>query len=132
MVPDDLRMQQQVFCPATEGSFEQTNGYRSRKQANVQLYIYIFSFQYRRVQSAEMLPQGRRNADRSNKNEAGPTAEQQRIVASARAQFERRGGFVRIFPSPKSWELYSQYLGKSSSRRLAYIYIYMSDKLIYS
>lgn len=65
---------------------------------------------YRRVQSAEMLPQGRRNADRSNKNEAGPTAEQQRIVASARAQFERRGGFVRIFPSPKSWELYSQYL----------------------
>ncbi|XP_020281640.1 tubulin polyglutamylase TTLL5 isoform X3 [Pseudomyrmex gracilis] len=65
---------------------------------------------YRRVQSAETLPQERRSIDRSNKNKTGLSSEQQRIVASARAQFERRGGFVRIFPSPKSWELYSQYL----------------------
>gem|GEM_PF-6671666 len=57
------------------------------------------------------MPQGRKNTNR-NKNIAGLSSEQQRIVASAKAQFERRGGFVRIFPSPKSWELYSQYLGK--------------------
>ncbi|XP_011640702.1 tubulin polyglutamylase TTLL5 isoform X2 [Pogonomyrmex barbatus] len=65
---------------------------------------------YRRVQSAEILPQGRKNINRNNKSKAGLSLEQQRIVASAKAQFERRGGFVRIFPSLKSWELYSQYL----------------------
>ncbi|XP_029157005.1 tubulin polyglutamylase TTLL5 isoform X2 [Nylanderia fulva] len=64
---------------------------------------------YRRVQSAETLPQGKKNTNKSNRIK-GLTSEQQRIVASAKAQFERRGGFVRIFPSPKSWELYSQYL----------------------
>ncbi|XP_072763797.1 tubulin polyglutamylase TTLL5-like isoform X1 [Anoplolepis gracilipes] len=64
---------------------------------------------YRRVQSAETLPQEKKNINRSNKNK-GLSLEQQRIVTSAKAQFERRGGFVRIFPSPKSWELYSQYL----------------------
>ncbi|XP_039312801.1 tubulin polyglutamylase TTLL5 isoform X3 [Solenopsis invicta] len=65
---------------------------------------------YRRVQSAETLPQGKSNTNRNNKTKVGLSSEQQRIVASAKAQFERRGGFVRIFPSPKSWELYSQYL----------------------
>ena len=63
------------------------------------------------MQSAETLPQERKNT-RNNKNKVSLNLEQQRIVASAKAQFERRGGFVRIFPSPKSWELYSQYLGK--------------------
>lgn len=64
------------------------------------------------MQSAETLPQGKKNTNKINKNKTGLSSEQQRIVASAKAQFERRGGFVRIFPSPKSWELYSQYLGK--------------------
>ncbi|XP_012345845.1 tubulin polyglutamylase TTLL5 isoform X2 [Apis florea] len=65
---------------------------------------------YRRVHSAETLSQRKKNASKSNINKSGLTIEQQRIVASAKAQFERRGGFVRIFPSPKSWEMYSQYL----------------------
>ncbi|KYQ47236.1 Tubulin polyglutamylase TTLL5, partial [Trachymyrmex zeteki] len=65
---------------------------------------------YRRVQSAETLPQEKKNIRSINKSKVGLNLEQQRIVASAKAQFERRGGFVRIFPSPKSWELYSQYL----------------------
>ncbi|XP_046595142.1 tubulin polyglutamylase TTLL5 isoform X1 [Neodiprion virginianus] len=65
---------------------------------------------YRRVHSAEMLMQKKKNVAKNSLNKSGLTAEQQRIVASARAQFERRGGFVRIFPSPKSWEIYSQYL----------------------
>jgi tubulin polyglutamylase TTLL5 len=85
---------------------------RKRYRNKISKYMIITLFQYRRVQSAETLPQGRKNIDRSNKNETGLTSEQQRIVISAKAQFERRGGFVRIFPSPKSWELYSQYLGK--------------------
>ncbi|XP_036142626.1 tubulin polyglutamylase TTLL5 isoform X2 [Monomorium pharaonis] len=69
---------------------------------------------YRRVQSAETLPQEKKKINRNNKSKAGLSSEQQRIVASAKAQFERRGGFVRIFPSPKSWELYSQYLDPST------------------
>lgn len=72
---------------------------------------FFFLFQYRRVQSAEILPQEKKKHINRHKNK-GINSEQQRIVASAKAQFERRGGFVRIFPSPKSWELYSQYLGK--------------------
>ncbi|XP_024938905.1 tubulin polyglutamylase TTLL5 isoform X2 [Cephus cinctus] len=68
---------------------------------------------YRRVHSAETLSQKKKIA-KSNMNKSGLSSEQQRIVASARAQFERRGGFVRIFPSPKSWEMYSQYLDPST------------------
>lgn len=66
------------------------------------------------MQSAEILTQEKKNTNiRSTNNKSkGLSSEQQRIVTSAKAQFERRGGFVRIFPSPKSWELYSQYLGK--------------------
>lgn len=58
------------------------------------------------------MSQRKKNASKSNINKSGLTIEQQRIVASVKAQFERRGGFVRIFPSPKSWEMYAQYLGK--------------------
>lgn len=32
------------------------------------------------------------------------------MVRNAKAQFERRGGFVRIFPAADSWAKYSQYL----------------------
>ncbi|XP_061384346.1 tubulin polyglutamylase TTLL5 isoform X1 [Danaus plexippus] len=46
---------------------------------------------------------------------AGPlgnllTGEELRIVRAVRAQYARRGGFVRIFPSQNSWQKYSQYL----------------------
>ncbi|CAG9818928.1 unnamed protein product [Phaedon cochleariae] len=36
--------------------------------------------------------------------------EESRIIRSATTQFERRGGFVRIFPAIDSWAKYSQYL----------------------
>ncbi|XP_051161057.1 tubulin polyglutamylase TTLL5 [Leptopilina boulardi] len=65
---------------------------------------------YRRVHSAETLAQKKKTTSKNSLNKTGLSSEQQRIVASAKAQFERRGGFVRIFPSPKSWEMYSQYL----------------------
>ncbi|XP_045486151.1 tubulin polyglutamylase TTLL5 isoform X4 [Pieris rapae] len=38
------------------------------------------------------------------------TGEELRIVRAVRAQYARRGGFVRIFPSQNSWQKYSQYL----------------------
>ncbi|XP_001602304.2 tubulin polyglutamylase TTLL5 isoform X2 [Nasonia vitripennis] len=68
----------------------------------------------RRVHSAETLNQKKKTASKTSINKSGLSSEQQRILASARAQFERRGGFVLIFPSPKSWELYSQYLDPST------------------
>lgn len=69
------------------------------------------NLQYRRVHSAETLAHKRRSTSKNKTNLSGLSSEQQRIVSSAKGQFERRGGFVRIFPSPKSWEMYSQYLG---------------------
>lgn len=34
------------------------------------------------------------------------TAEEARILRQTNEEYERRGGFVRIFPSSESWELY--------------------------
>ncbi|XP_045537693.1 uncharacterized protein LOC106708604 isoform X2 [Papilio machaon] len=41
---------------------------------------------------------------------AGLAGEELRIVRAVRAQYARRGGFVRIFPSQNSWQKYAQYL----------------------
>ncbi|CAG5004183.1 unnamed protein product, partial [Parnassius apollo] len=38
--------------------------------------------------------------------------EELRLVRAVRAQYARRGGFVRIFPSQNSWQKYAQYLGQ--------------------
>lgn len=35
-----------------------------------------------------------------------PTAEELRIVRQVREEYERRGGWARIYPSPDSWALY--------------------------
>ncbi|KAF7991613.1 hypothetical protein HCN44_008984 [Aphidius gifuensis] len=70
----------------------------------------------RRVHSAEILTQKKTGKTTTR---SGLTCEQQRIVSSAKAQFERRGGFVRIFPSPKTWEIYSQYLDPISGIPIA-------------
>ncbi|XP_053613829.1 probable beta-tubulin polyglutamylase isoform X3 [Plodia interpunctella] len=43
-------------------------------------------------------------------NGAALTGEEMRLVRAVRAQYARRGGFVRIFPSQNSWQKYSQYL----------------------
>lgn len=40
------------------------------------------------------------------------TGEELRLVRAVRAQYARRGGFVRIFPSQNSWQKYAQYLGE--------------------
>ncbi|XP_011496617.1 PREDICTED: tubulin polyglutamylase TTLL5 [Ceratosolen solmsi marchali] len=65
----------------------------------------------RRVHSAETLNQKKKKiVTNTSITKSSLSSEQQRILSSAKAQFERRGGFVLIFPSPKSWELYSHYL----------------------
>lgn len=38
-------------------------------------------------------------------------AEELKLVRMAKSQFERRGGYVRIFPTADSWNKYAAYLG---------------------
>ncbi|CAG9830207.1 unnamed protein product [Diabrotica balteata] len=72
----------------------------------------------RRVHSAD----GLGNSNSSLKKGAhtvgrGPspyTAEESKIIRLASAEFKRRGGFVRIFPSADSWMKYSQYLDRTT------------------
>jgi hypothetical protein len=44
------------------------------------------------------------------------SSEENRIIKSVRAEFERRGGFVRLFPSAESWKRYGCFLGKRNTR----------------
>lgn len=66
----------------------------------------VFSFQGRRVHSAE-------NAKRSPRLSTGfaLSPEEARMVRGVRAEHGRRGGFLRIFPSPESWKRYASFLG---------------------
>ena len=67
---------------------------------------------YRRAQSAD--PQQRNKAaSKVNKLTSGTsslTAEESRILAQLRDDFERRGEFNRIFPSETSWSLYGDFI----------------------
>ncbi|XP_061721366.1 tubulin polyglutamylase TTLL5 isoform X3 [Cydia pomonella] len=65
----------------------------------------------RRVHSAENVCAGRTNNKPSGQTSpAALTSEELRLVRAVRAQYARRGGFVRIFPSQNSWQKYAQYL----------------------
>ncbi|RVE53857.1 hypothetical protein evm_001519 [Chilo suppressalis] len=75
----------------------------------------------RRVHSAEnVFVRGKNNSNsntngQSTGNGTGAglgtlTGEELRLVRAVRAQYARRGGFVRIFPSQNSWQKYAQYL----------------------
>ncbi|KAG8318405.1 Tubulin polyglutamylase ttll5 [Homalodisca vitripennis] len=65
----------------------------------------------RRVQSADSLPNVKHH---SRPIHSAPvhslSSEEVRMVRYAKAQFERRGGFIRIFPAAESWKRYSPYL----------------------
>uniref|UniRef100_A0A8C7DFR1 Tubulin--tyrosine ligase-like protein 5 n=1 Tax=Oncorhynchus kisutch TaxID=8019 RepID=A0A8C7DFR1_ONCKI len=45
----------------------------------------------------------------------GLTAEELKVLRRIREEHERRGGFIRIFPTPETWELYSCYLEYKTS-----------------
>lgn len=60
--------------------------------------------------SSEHLP----NASKKGATVKHLTAEEQRIVRNARAQYARKGGFVRIFPTEDSLHKYGTYLDPST------------------
>ncbi|KAJ2944654.1 hypothetical protein O0L34_g4009 [Tuta absoluta] len=69
----------------------------------------------RRVHSAEnvFVRGGKVNSPTTQHSNSGTgvlTGEELRLVRAVRAQYARRGGYVRIFPSQNSWQKYSQYL----------------------
>ncbi|XP_071780297.1 tubulin polyglutamylase TTLL5 [Centroberyx gerrardi] len=43
------------------------------------------------------------------------TAEEIKVLRKIKEEYERRGGFIRIFPTPETWELYSGYLESKTS-----------------
>ncbi|XP_043119727.1 tubulin polyglutamylase TTLL5 isoform X2 [Puntigrus tetrazona] len=43
------------------------------------------------------------------------TAEEMKVLRRVQEEYDRRGGFVRIFPTPDTWELYSGYLEYKTS-----------------
>ncbi|KAL6477548.1 hypothetical protein MHYP_G00133830 [Metynnis hypsauchen] len=45
----------------------------------------------------------------------GLTAEEMKVLRRTQEEHERRGGFIRIFPTPQTWELYSGYLEYKTS-----------------
>lgn len=78
--------------------------------------------QCRRVQSADALsgssstiltkPPSLVSSSRLIASSLSLSSEENRIIKSVRAEFERRGGFVRLFPSAESWKRYGCFLGK--------------------
>lgn len=81
-------------------------------------FLTVFFFQYRRVHSADGLSNTIPRKQTNSYNKIQTTATQTqlspdevKLVKIVNAQFERRGGFVRIFPTIDSWAKYSQYLG---------------------
>ncbi|KAM4625521.1 tubulin polyglutamylase TTLL5 [Polymixia lowei] len=45
----------------------------------------------------------------------GLTAEEIKVLRRIKEEYERRGGFIRIFPTPETWELYGGYLESKTS-----------------
>ncbi|XP_035023314.1 tubulin polyglutamylase TTLL5 isoform X1 [Hippoglossus stenolepis] len=43
------------------------------------------------------------------------TAEETKVLRRIKEEYERRGGFIRIFPTAETWELYSGYLESKTS-----------------
>lgn len=48
-------------------------------------------------------------------SQGGLTAEESKVLRMAKEQYQRRGGFVRIFPTSDSWELYGTFLEYKTS-----------------
>ncbi|XP_023276242.1 tubulin polyglutamylase TTLL5-like, partial [Seriola lalandi dorsalis] len=43
------------------------------------------------------------------------TAEEIKVLRKIKEEYERRGGFIRIFPTAETWELYGGYLESKTS-----------------
>jgi len=94
---------------------------------NYKMWWHWYCFvQCRRVQSADALsgssntiltkPPSLVSPSRLIASSLSLSSEENRIIKSVRAEFERRGGFVRLFPSAESWKRYGCFLGKHNKR----------------
>ena len=73
--------------------------------------------------SAASARMGRSSTSVANGNGAslrntGLTGEEIKIVRRAKEEFQRRQGWIRIFPSPDSWELYSSFMQYTTTHNL--------------
>ena len=46
---------------------------------------------------------------------SGLSSEEAKVLKMAKEQYQRRGSFIRIFPTPETWELYGSFLEYKSS-----------------
>ncbi|XP_060790622.1 tubulin polyglutamylase TTLL5 isoform X6 [Neoarius graeffei] len=65
---------------------------------------------YQRPQSANNIEELKEKQGGRHVDTLGLTAEELKVLRRAQEEHERRGGFIRIFPTPQTWELYSGYL----------------------
>lgn len=66
--------------------------------------------------STNTIPYARNLTKKSKQaNGIAMTVEEAKLMRIIRDQFDRKGGFVRIFPSADTWKKYSKYLGKSTN-----------------
>lgn len=73
--------------------------------------LTIFNLQKQRTMSAGPVLsnssiRGSSNSKRKSEDDITLTPEEAKILRQTNEEYERRGGFVRIFPSSESWELY--------------------------
>ncbi|ROL47978.1 Tubulin polyglutamylase TTLL5 [Anabarilius grahami] len=65
--------------------------------------------------SADPEAQREKHSTKQAESTLGLTAEEMKVLRRVQEEYERRGGFVRIFPTPDTWELYSGYLEYKTS-----------------
>ncbi|XP_029114145.1 tubulin polyglutamylase TTLL5 [Scleropages formosus] len=71
----------------------------------------------RPVSASDVDPSGTKDkvAGKDGDSTLGLTAEELKVLRKIKEENERRGGFIRIFPTPETWELYSGYLEYKTS-----------------
>ncbi|XP_057199528.1 tubulin polyglutamylase TTLL5 isoform X2 [Triplophysa rosa] len=92
--------------PSSRQSRADRSGLDSRVRNSIQ------KLQRQRLPSVHR-PEAQR--DKQMDSTVGLTAEEVKVVRRVQEEYERRGGFVRIFPTADTWELYSDYLEYKTS-----------------
>ncbi|XP_067312344.1 tubulin polyglutamylase TTLL5 [Pseudorasbora parva] len=65
--------------------------------------------------SADPEAQREKRSSKQAESTLGLTAEEMKVLRRVQEENDRRGGFVRIFPTPDTWEIYSGYLEYKTS-----------------
>ncbi|KAK2843603.1 hypothetical protein Q7C36_011818 [Tachysurus vachellii] len=93
------RLDKAVFDPAVKNLKTQAASAKSRV----------------RPQSANNVEELKEKQGGRHVDTLGLTAEEVKVLRRTQEEHERRGGFIRIFPTPQTWELYSGYLEYKTS-----------------